>query len=54
MAAREADIVGVNVPLGWADLRASLAAGATAAERVEAAVATGAVVEAAVGPGPSA
>lgn len=38
MAAREADIVGVNVPLGGADLRSSLAAGATAAERVEAAV----------------
>ncbi len=39
LAAREADIVGVNVPLGGADLRSSLAAGATAAERVEAAVA---------------
>jgi probable F420-dependent oxidoreductase len=38
LAAREADIVGVNVPLGGADLRASLAAGATAAQRVEAAV----------------
>lgn len=38
LAAREADIVGVNVPLGGADLSASLAAGATAAERVEAAV----------------
>jgi probable F420-dependent oxidoreductase len=38
LAAREADIVGVNVPLGEADLSASLAAGATAAERAEAAV----------------
>lgn len=38
LAAREADVVGVNVPLGGADLRASLASGATAAERVEAAV----------------
>jgi probable F420-dependent oxidoreductase len=38
LAAREADIVGVNVPLGGADLRSSLAAGATAAERVQAAV----------------
>jgi probable F420-dependent oxidoreductase len=38
LAAREADIVGVNVPLGGADLSASLASGATAAERVEAAV----------------
>jgi probable F420-dependent oxidoreductase len=38
LAAREADIVGVNVPLGGADLRSSLASGATAAERVEAAV----------------
>jgi probable F420-dependent oxidoreductase len=47
LAAREADIVGINVPLGGADLRASLAAGATAAERVEAAVET---VRAAAGP----
>lgn len=38
LAAREADIVGVNVPLGGADLRSSLAAGATAAARVEKAV----------------
>jgi probable F420-dependent oxidoreductase len=38
LAAREADIVGINVPLGGADLRSSLAAGATAAERVDAAV----------------
>jgi probable F420-dependent oxidoreductase len=34
LAGREADIVGVNVPLDGADLRSSLAAGATAAERV--------------------
>jgi probable F420-dependent oxidoreductase len=47
LAAREADIVGINVPLGGADLRSSLAAGATASERVEAAVET---VRAAAGP----
>lgn len=47
LAAREADIVGINVPLGGADLRTSLAAGATAADRVEAAVET---VRAAAGP----
>lgn len=47
LAAREADVVGINVPLGGADLRTSLAAGATAAERVEAAVET---VRAAAGP----
>jgi len=46
LAAREADIVGVNVPLSGADLSASLASGATAAERAEAAVA---VVRAAAG-----
>jgi probable F420-dependent oxidoreductase len=40
LAAREADIVGINVPLGGADLRSSLAAGATASERVEVAVQT--------------
>lgn len=47
LAAREADVVGINVPLGGADLRASLAAGTTAADRVEAAVET---VRAAAGP----
>jgi len=47
LAAREADIVGINVPLGGADLRSSLAAGATAAERVDAAVER---VRAAAGP----
>jgi probable F420-dependent oxidoreductase len=47
LAAREADIVGINVPLGGADLRSSLAAGATAAERFAAAVET---VRAAAGP----
>ncbi len=47
LAAREADIVGINLPLGGADLRTSLAAGATAADRVEAAVET---VRAAAGP----
>lgn len=47
LAAREADIVGINVPLGGADLRSSLAAGATAAERVAAAVET---VRTAAGP----
>lgn len=47
LAAREADIVGINVPLGGADLRSSLAAGATSSERVEAAVET---VRAAAGP----
>src|ERR1700743_2680311 len=40
LAAREADIVGINVPLGGADLRSSLAEGATATERVEAAIET--------------
>ncbi|MFT3864699.1 MAG: TIGR03621 family F420-dependent LLM class oxidoreductase [Solirubrobacterales bacterium] len=40
LAAREADIVGINVPLGGSDLRSSLAAGTTAAARVEAAVET--------------
>lgn len=47
LAAREADVVGINVPLGAADLRTSLASGATASERVEAAVET---VRAAAGP----
>jgi probable F420-dependent oxidoreductase len=47
LAAREADVVGINVPLGGADLRTSLAAGATATDRVEAAVET---VRAAAGP----
>ena len=39
LAAREADIVGINVPLRGADVRDSIAAGDTAAARVEAAVA---------------
>jgi len=47
LAAREADVVGINVPLGGADLRTSLASGATASERVEAAVET---VRVAAGP----
>lgn len=39
LAAREADVVGINVPLRGADVRDSVAAGDTAAARVEAAVA---------------
>ena len=39
LAAREADVVGINVPLRSADVRDSIAAGGTAATRVEAAVA---------------
>jgi probable F420-dependent oxidoreductase len=38
LAAREADIVGVNIPLGPDGLSTSIASGATAAERVEEAV----------------
>jgi probable F420-dependent oxidoreductase len=47
LAAREADIVGVNIPLGPSGLRASLASGSTAGEVVERAV--GIVREAAGG-----
>jgi probable F420-dependent oxidoreductase len=47
LAARKADVVGINVPLVGADLRTSLASGATASERVEAAIET---VRVAAGP----
>lgn len=40
LAAREADVVGINVPLRGADVRESIAAGDTAADRVAAAVET--------------
>lgn len=40
LAAREADVVGINVPLRGADVRQSIAAGDTAGDRVAAAVET--------------